>query len=82
MAVTGMHFTDFFAFSGGEDAFPEGVTFSFRPTHISGMDRLFWTIRSWPSLKLMNEDCGNPVAIHFGKRCLSHGERFPSMIRV
>jgi hypothetical protein len=43
--------------------------------HISGMNRLFWTIRSWPSLKLMNEDCGNPVAIHFGKRCLSHGER-------
>jgi len=32
MAVTGMHFTDFFAFSGGEDAFSEGVTFSFRPT--------------------------------------------------
>jgi hypothetical protein len=32
MAVTGMHFADFFAFSGGEDAFSESVTFCFRPT--------------------------------------------------
>ena len=32
MAVTGMHFTSFFAFSGGEDAFSGSVTFSFTPT--------------------------------------------------
>ena len=81
MAVTGRHFTDFFAFSGGEDAFSESVTFSFRPTFAVAQTSLSEVDGDEVSAVLF-------ISLRFGQLRMVQKRRsipemcFPSMIRV